>query len=209
MQAKIISLLEKEYPHAKYYLNFSNPLELMVAAIMSAQARDEIVNATTKRLFRKYKTANDYANADLKSLANDISAVTFAGNKAKYIKEACKILVERHGGKVPKTMDELTTLPGIGRKTANSILQNAFDIVTGIVIDTHCIRLGYRLGWIQSKNPDIIEKDFMDIISQRYWKRIPHLLKVHGRAICRAPIPSCSKCVLNKLCPKCGVTKKY
>lgn len=174
---------------------------------MSAQVRDETVNAATKTLFRKYKTAGDYANAGLKSLANDIKSVTFASNKAKHIKEACKILVEKYNGKVPKTMDELTALPGIGRKTANTILINAFNIVEGIPCDTHVIRLSYRLGWTKNTNPDKIEQDLMKIIPKEKWKKIPYLLKSHGRAVCTT-IPQCSKCILNKLCPKHGVEKR-
>jgi len=206
---KQLDLLKKHYPKAKYYLNFSNPLEQMIAAIMSAQVRDTIVNETTKKLFKKYKTAKDYATADLEELTDDISSVTFAGNKAKYIKSACKILEEKHDGKVPGSMSELVKLPGIGRKTANAILINSFNIVNGIVVDTHVIRLSYRLGWTENTNPDKIEQDLMKIIPKKYWKKLPHLLKDHGRAVCRAPTPSCSQCFLEKQCPKKGVTKKF
>lgn len=206
--AKVISLLKKEYPHTKYYLNFSNPLELMVAAILSAQIRDEAVNATTPHLFRKYRTAKDYAVTSLPELEKEISGITFYKNKAKHIKEACKILVEKHGGKVPQTMEELTQLPGIGRKTANAILINAFDKTVGIVVDTHVIRVSYRLGWTKNTNPDKIEKDLMNLLPKSEWKRITWLLKDHGRAVCKAPVPYCSKCVLNRLCPKQGVKER-
>jgi len=199
---KIIELLKKNYPNAKYYLNYSNPLELMVAAILSAQIRDEVVNATTPKIFSKYRTAKDYANADLKELTKEISAVTFAGMKAKNIINACKILVEKYKGKVPNKMEELIALPGIGRKTANTILINAFNKVEGIPVDTHVIRLSFRLGWTKSKKPEEIEQDLMKIIPKEDWKKIAYLLKAHGRAICQAPIPSCSKCFLDKLCPK-------
>jgi len=205
---EVIKLLKKEYPNAKYYLNFSNPLELLVAAILSAQVRDEVVNGLTPKLFKKYKTAKDYADANLSELIKDISTVTFAGNKAKYIKNACKILVEKFGGKVPASMDELTRLPGIGRKTANTILINAFGVVEGIPADTHVIRTSYRLGWTKGKTGDEVEKDLMKILPKENWKKIPYELKAHGRAVCKAPIPFCSKCVLGKLCPKIGVTKK-
>jgi endonuclease-3 len=205
---KIIELLKKNYPNAKYYLNFSTPLELMVAAILSAQIRDGVVNATTPKIFAKYKTAKDYANADLKEFTKEISSVTFAGMKAKNIINACKILVEKYNGKVPDTMDELTTLPGIGRKTANTILINAFGKVEGIPVDTHVIRLSFRLEWTKSKKPEEIEQDLMKIIPKDEWKKIAYFLKSHGRAICQAPIPTCSKCFLDKLCPKNGVTKK-
>jgi len=155
---EIIIILKKAYPDAKYYINFSNPVELLVAAILSAQVRDEVVNACTKDLFKKYKTAEDFAESDLKELTNDIKTITFAGNKAKNIKESCKILVERYNGKIPKTIEELTNLPGVGRKTANTILINTYGIVNGIPVDTHVIRLSYRLGWTKNKNPDKIAR---------------------------------------------------
>ena len=206
---KVIELLKKNYPNAKYYLNFSNPLELMVAAILSAQIRDEVVNATTPKIFAKYKTAKDYANADLREFTKEISAVTFAGMKAKHIIDACKILVEKYNGKVPNTMEDLTSLSGIGRKTASTILINAFNIVEGIPVDTHVIRLSFRLGWTRSKKPEEIEQDLMKIIPKEDWKKIAYLLKANGRAICTAPVPYCSKCFLDKLCPKQGVAKHY
>jgi endonuclease-3 len=142
----ILEALEQAYPDAHYYLNFSNPLELLVAAILSAQCRDEVVNATTAELFKKYRRAEDYANAPLEELERDISKIPFYRNKAKSIQEACRVLLERYGGEVPQTLAELTELPGVGRKTANAILQNAFDKVEGIVVDTHVIRLAQRLG---------------------------------------------------------------
>jgi endonuclease-3 len=204
---QILDTLSSEYPNAKYYLNFSNPLELMVAAILSAQVRDEAVNALTPQLFKKYKNVKDYANADLNELANDIRSVTFAGNKAKYIKKACSILIEKHKGEVPKSLDELADLPGIGRKTANTILINAYGIVEGIPCDTHVIRVSYRVGWTKSKNPDIIEKDLMNFLPKEYWGKIAYVLKAHGRNICIAPTPVCSKCPVKNLCPKSGVAK--
>lgn len=205
--SEIVELLKKEYPHAKYYLTFSNPLELMVAAILSAQVRDEVVNATTPKLFGKYKSVVDYVRATPKDLTNDIKAITFAGNKAKNIIQACKILVEKFDGKIPKTMEDLTSLPGIGRKTANTILINAYGIVEGIPCDTHCIRLSQRLGLSKNKDPDKIERDLMKIIPKKDWKKIPYLLKAHGRATCKAPDPYCSKCFLSKVCPKIGVKR--
>ena len=203
-----IKLLKKEYPNAKYYLNFSTVLELLVAGILSAQVRDEIVNSTTPSLFKRYKTAKDYADSNLKDFTNEIKSITFTNNKAKNIKATCSILVKDYNSKVPDTIEDLTKLPGIGRKTANVILQNAFNKVYGIVVDTHVIRLTQRLGWTKNKDPDKIEKDLMGKIPKQYWKEIPHLLKNHGRAICKAPIPYCSKCFLDKLCPKTGVTKR-
>lgn len=205
---KIVSVLKKTYPDAKYYLEFSNPLELLVAAILSAQVRDKVVNAATPALFAKYKTARDYARADLQALVNDIWRVSFPANKAKYIREACRIIAEKHGGRVPGTMEELVELPGIGRKTANAILINAFGKVQGIVVDTHVIRVAYRLGWTKSTDPEKIEQDLMGIIPKTEWARITWLLKDHGRAVCKAPIPLCSRCPVEALCPKSGVTKK-
>ena len=205
---KSIILLNKHYPKAKYYLNFSNPLELMVAAILSAQVRDEVVNASTPDLFKKYNTAKAYANADIEEMISYVSRITFAGNKARNIKKACQILVEKYNGSVPDTIEDLVQLPGIGRKTANAILINGFNKVVGIPCDTHVIRLAYRLGWTKNTNPDKIEQDLMKLFPKKEWKRLPHVLKDHGRAICRAPIPECSKCFLNNICPKAGVVKR-
>lgn len=201
-----LKLLRKEYPNAKYYLNFSNPLELLVAAILSAQVRDEVVNAATPAFFRKYRTAKDYADTDVEELISHIKIVSFAGNKARHIKAACKIIAEKYKGKVPENIEELVELPGVGRKTANTIMINAFNKVVGIPCDTHVIRLSYRLGWTKNKSPDKIEKDLMNFPKSE-WKKMPYMLKDHGRAVCK-PVPECSRCVLRKLCPKQGVTKK-
>ncbi|MEK6837906.1 MAG: endonuclease III, partial [Nanoarchaeota archaeon] len=200
---EILRILKKEYPNTKYYLSFSNPLQLMVAAILSAQCRDEVVNVVTAKLFQKYKTAADFTKLKDK----DISSITFFKNKAKNIREACRIIMDKFRHKVPETMEELVTLPGIGRKTANAILINAFDKVAGVVVDTHVIRVTYRLGFTKNTNPEKIEKDLMAVVPKSEWKRITWLLKDHGRAVCRAPVPYCGKCVLNKICPKQGVTK--
>ncbi|MFQ6090826.1 MAG: endonuclease III [Candidatus Bipolaricaulia bacterium] len=202
---KILETLEHEYPDVRYYLNFSNPLELLVAAILSAQCRDEVVNATTEKLFQKHKTAEDYATVLLEELEGYIRKIPFYRNKAKHIQEACQILVERYDGEVPQTAEELIRLPGIGRKTANAILINAFDKVEGIVVDTHVIRLARRMGLSQSKDPDKIERDLMEIIPRSGWKRLPWLFKAHGRAVCTAKRPKCGECILDELCPKVGV----
>ncbi len=204
----VIFRLKENYPNAKYYLNFSNPLELMVAAILSAQVRDEAVNEATKTMFKKYKTAKDYVNADLKEFEKEISKITFYRNKAKNIKEACRILIEKYNGSVPSTMEELTKLPGIARKTANTILINAYGIVEGIPVDTWVIKVGYRLGLTKNTNPDKIEKDLMQIIPKQDWSKIAYILKAHGKAICASPYPYCSKCFLNNICPKQGVDKE-
>ena len=204
----ILKLLKKTYPNAKYYLDFKTSLDLLVAAILSAQVRDEVVNDCTKELFKQYRTAGDYAKASVDDLLKYVSKVTFAGNKAKNIIAACEILVEKHNGKVPKTIDELTELPGIGRKTAIVILSNAFDVVDCFVVDSHVIRVSYRLGWTKNTNPEKIENDLNTLIPKDWWKQAQWLLKAHGRAVCRAPIPVCSTCPLSSLCPKAGVTKK-
>jgi endonuclease-3 len=206
--AAVLTTLKRRYPAAKYYLNFTTPLELLVATILSAQVRDEVVNGVTPRLFEKYRSAADYAKADRETLIREIQPVSFPANKAKYIKEACRLLVEKHNGLVPRRMEDLTELPGVGRKTANAILINAFGIVNGIVVDTHVIRLSYRLGWTRTKNPEKIEQDLMKITPKDDWARITWLLKEHGRATCKAPVPFCSRCELSALCPKVGVTKR-
>lgn len=205
---EILRLLHKSYPPLHYYLYFSNPLELLVAAILSAQVRDEMVNAAAAALFKRYKSATDYAQAKPQELLSYIKTISFAGNKAKNIQEACKILVQKHQGKVPRTMAELTELPGIGRKTANAILQNAFDIVEGIVVDTHVLRVSYRLGWTTTdKNAEKAEEQLLKIIPKTEWKQFPWLMKAHGREICKAPVPFCSRCPVEKFCEKQGVSK--
>ena len=201
---EIIKTLKKEYPGTKYYLNFSNPVELMVATILSAQCRDTLVNSVTEKLFKKYKTVADYT----KLKEEDVKPITFFNNKAKNIRAASQLVIDKFGGRVPATMEELVTLPGVGRKTANAILINAFGKVVGVVVDTHVIRVAYRLGLTKNTNPEKIEKDLMALLPKQEWKRFTWLMKDHGRAVCRAPVPTCSKCVLNKICPKKGVTKQ-
>ena len=205
---QVLKVLQKTYPGAKYYLNFKTPLDLLVAAILSAQVRDEVVNKATPALFAKYKQAEDYARATMPELFKYIKSITFAGNKTKNIIAACKMLVQKHNGKVPKTIEELTELPGVGRKTANAILQNAYGIVVGVPCDTHVLRVSYRLGWTKNTNPDKVEADLMKLTDKQWWDKIPKLLKAHGRAVCQAPDPYCSKCPVNKLCPKAGVRKR-
>ncbi|MBI5197510.1 MAG: endonuclease III, partial [Nitrospirae bacterium] len=170
--------------------------------------RDTVVNATTPKLFRKYKTAADYARADRETLIREIMPVTFPANKAKHIQEACRIIQEKYAGKVPDTMEELVALPGIGRKTANAILINAFGKVEGIVVDTHVIRVSYRLGWTKHKDPEKIEQDLMKIVPREDWARVTWLLKAHGQKVCKAPEPFCNRCTLEPLCPTSDVIHK-
>ncbi len=204
---KAIALLTKAYPDAHYYLNFTTDIDLLVAAIISAQTRDEVTNSVTPDLFKKYKTAKDYANADEQELFGYIRRVTFGGNKAKNIIKACKIIMAQYSGKIPRTMDGLTSLPGVGRKTANTVLINAYGIVEGIPVDTWVIKLSHRIGLSSQEEPDEIEKDMMKIVDRDDWKKITYVFKNHGKKICQSKIPQCSKCLLNKMCPKNGVTK--
>jgi endonuclease-3 len=198
---KIIELLEKEYPDAKTALNYSNPLELLVATILSAQCTDKRVNAVTESLFKKYKTAKDYADADLRELEEDVRPTGFYRNKARNIQKSSRLLVEKFYSRVPETMEELLELPGVARKTANIVLSNAYGVIEGIAVDTHVRRLSKRLRLTENKKPDKIEKDLMEIVPKNYWKRITDLLIFHGRNICVARKPKCGLCVLNRICP--------
>ena len=198
---KIIDSLEKGFPDAKIALNYTNPLELLVATILSAQCTDERVNVVTKSLFKKYRKAEDYANADLALLEKEIKPTGFYRNKAKNIKQTGEMLVSKFHSKVPKTMDELLELPGVARKTANIVLQNAYGIVEGIAVDTHVRRVSARLGLTVNKDQDKIEQDLMRIVPKQKWMRITDLLILLGRRVCTAKKPKCDVCVLNKLCP--------
>jgi endonuclease III len=198
---RIIELLEKEHPDAKIALNYSSPLELLVATILSAQCTDDRVNMVTETLFRKYTKAEDYAKADLKELEQDIRSTGFYHNKAKNIKKAASLLVEKHDSKVPNTMAELLELSGVARKTANIVIFNAYGIISGVAVDTHVRRLAQRLGLTENDDPNKIEKDLMNIVPKDCWMRITDLLIFHGRRVCPAKKPKCGLCVLNKICP--------
>lgn len=202
--AKIIPLFRKRYPDAKCALHFKNSLELLVATILSAQCTDERVNKVTKDLFKKYKTAEDYARVRREILEDDIRSTGFYKNKAKSIINCCKKIVEVHGGKVPETLEELVALDGIGRKTANVILGNAFG-VPGITVDTHVKRVSYRLGLTVQQDPVKIEYDLMELVPRKEWTHFSHLIIFHGRYTCAARKPHCMECVVEKLCPKAGV----
>ena len=198
---RVIELLEKEHPDAKIALHYTNPLELLVATILSAQCTDERVNMVTKALFKKYTKAEDYANADLKVLEQGIRSTGFYHNKAKNIKKCCQLLVEKHNSQVPRTMEELLELPGVARKTANIVLSNAYGVVEGVAVDTHVRRLAQRLGLTESDDPAKIEADLMNLVPRDKWMRITDLLIFHGRRICVARKPKCDVCMLNKICP--------
>jgi endonuclease III len=198
---KIIDLLEKEYPNAKTALNYSNPLEILVATMLSAQTTDVTVNRVTRNLFKKYLTTEDYANADIKDLEQDIHSTGFYHNKARNLQKCCQLLVEKFHSQVPKTMEELLELPGVARKTANIVLYNAYGTIAGIAVDTHVHRLSERLGLTKQKNQDKIEKDLMQITPKQKWMVLTDLLIFHGRKVCMAKKPKCEICILNKICP--------
>ena len=198
---KIIELLEKEHRDAKIALNHTNPLELLIATILSAQCTDERVNVVTKTLFKKYRSIEDYAGADLKELEQDIRSTGFYRNKARNIKKCCQIILDKFGSQVPKTMEEILELPGVARKTANIVLSNAYGVVEGIAVDTHVRRLSRRLGLTANDNPDKIEQDLMKLVPKSKWMRFTELLIFHGRKTCTAKRPKCETCVVDKLCP--------
>lgn len=198
---KIIGLLEKQYPNAKTALNFTNSLEILVATMLSAQTTDVTVNIVTKNLFKKYRTAEDYVNADIVELEQVIHSTGFYHNKAKNLQKCCQLLVEKFYSQVPKTMEELLELPGVARKTANIVLYNAYGITAGIAVDTHVTRLSQRLGLTQRKDQNKIEQDLMQITPKEKWMPLTDLLIFHGRNVCKAKKPHCEVCVLNKICP--------
>jgi endonuclease-3 len=197
---KIWPILKKTYPRAKIALEFVNPLELLIATILSAQCTDVRVNMVTKDLFKKYKSATDWAGADLKEIESDIRSTGFYHNKALSIKGACTRIIEHYGGKVPGTMEELLTLPGVGRKTANCVLGDAFGI-PGITCDTHVIRLSRRLGLSQNSDPVKLEFDLAEIVPRKDWTAFSHLLITHGRTVCTARKPDCPNCPIAQHCP--------
>jgi endonuclease-3 len=196
-----IRRLRKEYPNPGTVLNFKNPFELLVATILSAQTTDIHVNRVTEFLFKKYRSLTDYADVPLEGLRNDISSINFYNNKAKNIQASAKIIRDGFGSKVPKTMDELTRLPGVARKTANIILFNAYGMNEGIAVDTHVKRVTSRLGLTQHEDPVKIERDLMAVAPKKEWGYLTHLLISHGRKICEAKKPRHADCVLFDICP--------
>jgi endonuclease III len=198
---KIITRLKRAYPDAKCSLNHSNPFELLIATILSAQCTDARVNIVTQDLFRKYRKPADYLKVAPKELQHDIRTTGFFRNKTTSIQGTAKVLTEEYGGEVPHTMDELLELPGVARKTANVVLGNAFGISAGVVVDTHVTRLSHRLGLSKEKTAEKIEQDLIGIVPKRDWVIFPHLMIAHGRAICKARNPLCAECAIEKHCP--------
>jgi len=198
---KVLTLLKKEYPNAKIALNFGNPLEVLVATVLSAQCTDERVNLVTKSLFKKYRKVEDYAKADPKTFEQEIRSTGFYRNKAKNIISTAQKILKNFDGKVPDSMDKLMELPGVARKTANIVLFNGFGKVEGIAVDTHVRRLSQRLGLTKNEDPDKIEQDLMKLLDKKEWGKFSYLLIDHGRKICDAKKPICLDCVLQKLCP--------
>jgi len=198
---KILYLLEKEHPDARIALRFSNPLELLVATMLSAQCTDQKVNVVTESLFRKYRKAEEYARADLGTLEQEVKPTGFYRSKSKNIRAACQMLVDRFNSEVPRTMEELVTLPGVARKTANIVLSNAFGVIEGIAVDTHVRRLANRLGLTENDDPARIERDLVEIVPREKWTRFTDLLIFHGRRVCSAKKPRCNSCALNEICP--------
>jgi endonuclease III len=202
---KIIAGLRRAYPDAHCELNFTNPLELLIATILSAQCTDKRVNLVTAELFRKYRTPAEFARASLAELEQAIRTTGFYRNKARSIKTCCQTLVEKHGSEVPQTMEELIELGGVGRKTANVVLGNAFDNNVGVVVDTHVARLSRRLGLTPETDPVKIERELMKLVPREQWTMFSHWLIWHGRRRCYARNPGCDHCEIRELCPRLGV----
>jgi endonuclease-3 len=198
---EVITRLKEEYPDAATELNWSNPLELLVATILSAQTTDVRVNQVTEKLFERYRSAEDYAATDPERLEEEIRPTGFYRNKARSLQGMAQSLVEDHGGEVPRTMPELVALPGVGRKTANVVLGNAFGVNEGVVVDTHVRRLSNRLGLTEKKDPEKIERDLLEVVPEHDRTLFSHLLIFHGRRICKSRKPDCPNCSLNEICP--------
>jgi endonuclease-3 len=202
---KIIAVLQRTYPDAHCELNFSDPLQLLVATILSAQCTDKRVNIVTAELFKKFRSAKNFADAPLAKIEEAVRTTGFFRNKAKNIKACCAALVEKFGGEVPRTMDELHALAGVGRKTANVVLGNAFSINVGVVVDTHVTRLSNRLGLVKGTNAVKLEQELMKLVPRIDWTLFSHWLIWHGRRRCVARKPDCMNCEIQNLCPQIGV----
>ena len=204
-ETKTLKLLKKHYPDAHCALDFNSPFQLLIATILSAQCTDVRVNIVTKVLFKHYKDPATLASEKVEVIESVIQSTGFFKNKARNIKACCQLLVEKHGGKVPQTMEHLFELPGVGRKTANVVLGNAFGIASGVVVDTHVMRLSNRLGWVKSQDAVYIEHKLNEIFDPSEWVMLSHYLISHGRTICKARNPDCENCFLSNSCPKKGV----
>ena len=204
---KVLDILGRQYPDARVTLEFKDPLQLLIATILAAQCTDERVNRVTKDLFKKYRRATDFAGADRPTLEEEIRSTGFYHNKAKSIIACCQKIVNQFNSHVPRTLEELTSLPGVGRKTANIILGNAYD-QPAIAVDTHVKRVTHRLGWAKPDDPDKIEFELMKVIPRERWTMACHQLVAHGRNVCTAKNPQCATCPVNQWCPKIGVAAK-
>lgn len=202
---KLAEVLARLYPDPRCALHFSNPLQLLVATILSAQCTDVRVNLVTPALFRKYPSARHFAQASLPELEQMVRPTGFFRNKARHIQRCCQAIVKDHGGQVPNTIEALTALPGVARKTANVVLGSAFGVAAGVVVDTHVLRLARRLGLTMAQQPEKVEKDLMAIVPPPDWIRFSHWLILHGRSICQARKPKCEACPLLPSCPRIGV----
>ncbi len=200
---KIFDILAKEFPNPKPALNYNTPFELLVATILSAQTTDERVNIVTETLFKKYKTPQDYADANPEELQRDIFSTGFYKQKAKSLQNCCRMLIEKYGGEIPRDLDEMTKLPGVGRKTASVVLGNAFGI-PAVAVDTHVKRIANLLGLTNSQNPDKIEADLKALLPENYWTNSSHWLQKHGRTVCFARNPKCEVCKVARFCKKFG-----
>lgn len=202
---KVVRRLSRTYPEATCSLRFSNPVELLVATILSAQCTDERVNRVTEDLFSKYRSAADFARAGLRQLERDIQSTGFFRNKAKSIKGSCRTLIEQYEGEVPRQLEQLVELPGVGRKTANVVLGTALGVTSGVAVDTHVGRISRRLGLSEQKNAEKVEQDLMQRIPRREWITLSHRMIQHGRRCCTARKPDCDQCPLADICPRIGV----
>lgn len=198
---KILKILKRNYPDVECALNHETPLQLMVATILSAQCTDKRVNIVTQTLFKKYKTAKDFAEASIPELEKEIRSTGFYRQKAKWIHQACKIVQEKYHGKLPETLEELMTLPGVARKTANVVMGTAFKVASGVVVDTHVKRIAKKLGLTKQEDPVKVEQDLVKIIPRKDWIWFSHAIITHGRQICKAIHPQCPVCPLNEICP--------
>lgn len=201
----VLERLQKKFPDARYELDWTTPLELLIATILAAQCTDVRVNKVTKTLFPKYRTAKEYAEANTEELEQILQPTGAYRQKAKAVQETCRALVERHGGEVPRTMEELTALRGVARKTANVVLNNAWDIPSGIIVDTHVARVSQRMGLTTQEKPEAIERELMNMVPEERWTKFGPAMVLHGRYTCTAKAPQCGDCMFSDVCPRKNV----